>query len=161
MGVFMLMGMTMKRVHMQKFVEFTKLGGIMEEVLHAIKLVIGFANEDLAIQRYEKCAENALVVALHAAKTTGWISGLFMVAMFSFNVYGCLLAGILIRYQWTNPATGQPYQIVEIVICLQAVIFSLMSSGELVPIIPAIIKGLAAGKRIFDVIEREPKIRGG
>jgi hypothetical protein len=106
MGVFMLMGMTMKRVHMQKFVEFTKLGGIMEEVLHAIKLVIGFANEDLAIQRYEKCAENALVVALHAAKTTGWISGLFMVAMFSFNVYGCLLAGILIRYQWTNPATG-------------------------------------------------------
>jgi hypothetical protein len=36
-----------------------------------------------------------------------------------------------------------------------------MSSGELVPIIPAIIKGLAAGKRIFDVIEREPKIRGG
>jgi len=96
LGVFAMMGMTMKKVHTEKFVEFTKLGGIMEEVLHSIKLVIGFANEDIAMQRYDECADHALVVALKAAKATGCIMGMFMVAMFSFNIYGCLMAGVMV-----------------------------------------------------------------
>lgn len=36
---------------------------------------------------------------------------------------------------------------------------SVFTLGDILPILPAIIKALIVGKKIFDVIEREPKIK--
>lgn len=67
----------------------------------------------------------------------------------------------LIKDKWINPNTGEIYDMYEIIICLQAMMMSMMSSGTLIPILPAITNALISAKRIFDVIERTPEIRGG
>jgi hypothetical protein len=51
------MGVTVKKAQDNKREEIIKLGGITEEMLHALKLVVSFANEDLALKRYDVAAK--------------------------------------------------------------------------------------------------------
>ena len=81
-----------------------------------------------------------------------------MTSMFGFTAYGFAVAGAMIMKKAVSPSTGKPYTILEIVTVTQALHASMMSMGSIVPILPGIIKGLAAGKRVFDVIERTPAI---
>jgi hypothetical protein len=53
------MGVTVKKAQDNKREEIIKLGGITEECLHALKLVVSFANEHLALKRYDEAAKKS------------------------------------------------------------------------------------------------------
>jgi len=121
--------------------------------------VVSFANEHLALKRYDEFAKKSQIVSLKAAKATGCVFGMFMTTMFGFNLWAYYMARILLVNKWINPATGTTYKIIDIMVCSQAAQMSIMTLGTLIPIIPGIIKGLTAGHMIMEVIERTPEIR--
>lgn len=85
-------------------------------------------------------------------------NGLFLLAMFAFFLYAYTVASYLIQYQVINPVSGKPYNIFEIVAATQASIMSMMTLAGMIPVFPAIQRALICGKKVFDVIEREPQI---
>jgi len=153
------MGVTVKQAQDNKRAEIIKLGGITEECLHALKLVVSFANEHLALKRFDAAAKKSQEVSLKAAKATGCVFGMFMTCMFGYNCWAYFIARLIVKYNWINPATGIKFNIVDIMVCSQATQMSIMTLGTLLPIIPGIIKGLLAGYSIMEVIERVPDIR--
>lgn len=66
-------------------------------MLHALKLVVSFANEDLALKRYDIAAKQSMKVSLKAAKATGCVFGSFMSAMFGFNLWAYFFAGVVLK----------------------------------------------------------------
>jgi len=58
-----------------------------------------------------------------------------------------------------NPTTGEPYTLETIVAVSQSTIMANMTCVSILPIFPGVVKALIVGKKIFDVIEREPKIK--
>jgi ABC-type multidrug transport system fused ATPase/permease subunit len=122
-------------------------------------LIASFANEEHAMERYEKEAEKTREVSIVAAKMTGFVHAMFNTFMFAFNFWSYLIASTLIYNGYNNPGTGEPYNIVEIVMVTQCTIMCMFTTGMIVPIIPGVMKGLQAGFRIFAVIERMSEVK--
>ena len=51
--IIMKMGGSVKNAAIKKFIVVKRLGGVMEEALSAVKLVMSFANEDKEIKKFE------------------------------------------------------------------------------------------------------------
>lgn len=136
-----------------------KLGGVTEEIFHSIKLIASFANEEHAMERYEKEAQKAKEVSFTAARWTGLIHAMFNTFMFAFNLWAYALAAILIYNGYNNPSTGEPYTIVEIIMVTQCTNMCMFTAGMIVPITPGVVRGLQAGHRIFEVIERMTEVK--
>ena len=49
----MKMGGSVKNAAIKKFIVVKRLGGVMEETLSAVKLVMSFANEDKEVKKFE------------------------------------------------------------------------------------------------------------
>lgn len=66
------------------------LGGFTEECLSALKLIVSFANEDVAMIKYKEKAEVTKVAAYHANKLLSIFFGLFrgfIFGLFAYNYY--------------------------------------------------------------------------
>ena len=81
--------------------------------------------------------------------------------MFAFNLWSYFVASIVISNRWVNSYTGERYRIEEIIAVTQCTMMAMFTAGMIMPILPGIVKGLVAGKKIFDVIERKPMIHSG
>jgi len=161
MVVFAIMGSVIKKAYMEKFAASLGLNGRVEEMMHNVKLIVAFANEDVGIDNFAKHAEENLQISLKAAKKIGMISGFFFTIMMGFQIYAYYIALFLVRDKWINPNTGVVYDRYEVIICIQGMMMAMVSCGSIVPILPAIINALIAARRIFDVIERKSEIEGG
>ena len=64
--MFGIMGSTMKKAFTEKYVAGLALNGRIEEIMHSIKLVVAFANEDVDLKRFEEHAEANLKIAVSA-----------------------------------------------------------------------------------------------
>jgi len=106
------------------------------------------------MDRYDKEAEITKKVSIFATKWTAVIHALFNTFMFGFNLWSYFLASVLVYNQFVNPATDEPYTIIEIVQVTQCTIMCMFTTGMVIPIVPAVLRGLQAGHRIFAVIER-------
>ncbi len=82
-----------------------------------------------------------------------------MLVMFGFYVYGYGIASVLIDKRWDNPLTGKVYEISEVIAVTTSCIYSIMTIGGVVPLFPAIIRALICTKKVYEVIERVPKIK--
>jgi hypothetical protein len=76
--------------------EMIKLGGVTQEIFDALKLVLSFANEDLAMEMYNKQAVKTRKVQITAAKWGACISGSFFTIMFAFNLWSNWVASYVI-----------------------------------------------------------------
>lgn len=118
-----------------------------------------FAREDLAIKQYDEICTETKTLAARAAVFQGFAGGCFLLAMFAFFLYAYSMGSLLIQYQVINPVSGKPYNIFEVVAATQASVMAMMTLAGITPILPAISRALICGKKIFDVIEREPQIK--
>lgn len=82
-----------------------------------------------------------------------------MLLMFGFFLYSYVTASLLLQYNAINPRTGLAYTVFDFVAVSQATLMAIMTFGGVIPIMPGIIKALVSGKKVFDVIERVPKIK--
>lgn len=58
-----------------------------------------------------------------------------------------------------NPNTDSPYTISEIISITQAMLMALMQMMQIVPNLKQSAKACVVGKKVFDIIEREPLIK--
>lgn len=114
-----------------KMQSVTKLGGYTEECLHALKLIVSFAQEEAKIREYDKRAEETLKVSNKAGHITSVFYFVVRVGIFGFFVYSYYIASIFIEDRVQNPRTGKPYRIEEIVSVTQALIVSMFATLQL------------------------------
>ena len=112
----------------------------------------------MAIKKYDQIAEETRNSARKAGVLQSSFMGLFFFFMFGFFLYSYYAGSLLIKDERINPATDEVYSAVEIISVSQATMMSFMTFGSVFPVVPAIIKALIVGKKVFDVIERKPLI---
>lgn len=91
------------------------LGGYTEECLSALKLIVSFANEKLAMLKYREKAEDTRISAYKANKLLSIFFGLFRGFIFGLFAYNYYIGTLFIEWNFINPSTGQVYNISEIV----------------------------------------------
>ena len=156
--LFAVFGRAVKSQMALKLTQTEILGAHTEETLSALKLVVSFAQEDFVIEKYDKIAEQTKNQAKKASIIQSSVNGLFLAFMFGFFLYSYAAGSWLIQNERTNPATGEVYKVSEIISVAQATMMSMMTFGQIFPVIPAIIKSLIVGKKVLDVIDRVPEI---
>ena len=103
------------------------LGGFSEESLSALKLIIAFGNEDIAMEKYKEKAEVTRSISFKANRLMSIFFGILRFLMFGFFAYNYSIATIFVENQMKNPnpdgtcstsstiCDSKPYTIVEIV----------------------------------------------
>jgi ABC-type multidrug transport system fused ATPase/permease subunit len=87
------------------------------------------------------------------------MGGIFLSLMFGFYLYGYGLGTVFIDKKYINPTTGKIYEVAEIIAVTTSTVYSVMVIGGILPLFPAIIRALVCMKKVFEVIERVPKIK--
>ena len=139
---FGLFGGKLKIAQTQKMDAIKALGGHTEETLSALKLVVSFNREQMAIDEFEKIALKTREEAKKTSYAMSAMMGFFMATMFGFFCYSYYIGSILIEKKVKDPATGKPIDIVLIVTAAQATLMAMMTFAGLIPILPGITKGL-------------------
>lgn len=114
-GVISIFGGLVGKKMREKLIQTKKLGAHTEETLSALKLVVSFAQEDLAVSKYDEIASQSKELATKASVTSSIVHGLFLFFMFGFFLYSYAVGGWMIEDQRINPATGQVYSVVEVI----------------------------------------------
>ena len=136
------------------------LGGVVEETLSAIKLISAFANEDKEVEKFRKLALKVKAVAHRQEVLISVLIGLFRMFIFGFYVYSLYLASIFLEKHKTNPSKNyKRYDVGALLSVLISMMAGMIMIFGLSPNIQALIRAKVVGRMIFDVIEREPKIR--
>lgn len=81
--------------------------------------------------------------------------------IFGFFLYSYYIATVFVEKQVINPNTDTPYQVGDIVAVSQAMIMSMMQIIGILPNVTAVAKAGVMGKKVFDIIERQPLIQDG
>ena len=136
-----------------------ELGGFTEECLSAMKLVVSFSREDYILKKYNEKSKITMDIAKRASVLNALFFGLIRTFMFGFFVYTFWMATVLVQNKVENPNTGEPYNITEIVAITQSMIMAITQLLQIIPNLTNISKAQVVGKKVFDVIERKPKIR--
>jgi len=136
-----------------------ELGGFSEEILSTMKLVVSFAREDLILKKYKEKSEVTRTISRKANTFQSAFFGVIRCLMFGFFVYTFYVATLLVENKVDNPNTGEPYTIVEIVAITQSMIMAITQLLACIPNISNISKAQVVGKKVFDIIERQPQIR--
>ena len=156
---FAIFGKSMKTNQSLKLAAVKELGGRTEETLSALKLMVSFNREELACKEFDEIAQNTKNKAILSAKSMAGMMGFFMCAMFGFFCYAYYIGSVLIQKNMVEPGTGKKVDIDLIVSASQATILGMLTTSQLIPILPGVTKALMSAKKIFDVIERTPEIR--
>lgn len=147
--------MTRKKMAVSK-----KLGGAVEEILTAVRLIASYANEAKEVEKFEKLAGDVKRIS-HDQEV--WLSitiGIFKTVIFLYYVYSFYLASIYVEKQYGNPCNHfKTYTIGELLTVFVSFMTGVMMIFGLTPNVQAVIKARTVGKSIFDVIERVPEIR--
>jgi len=94
---FTFLGGANKVSQFKKLEENQKLGGIAEEALQAIKLVVSFVQEENAIKRFEEQAITTRDVSKKNSHISAIFNGVIKVAFFGFMIYCLYVGSVLIE----------------------------------------------------------------
>ena len=73
------------------------MGGIVEENLSAIKLIVSFANEHISFKKFEEMAKATREVSLHSNNMISLITGIIRFLIFGFTSYGFWIGSVFVR----------------------------------------------------------------
>jgi hypothetical protein len=80
----------------------------------------------------------------------------FMIVINFFSVYSWWIATAFVSNGWNNARTGQPFDIMDVMVTFQSLIYGMFTFTAIIGLIPAIMRARIVGKIVFDLIEREP-----
>jgi len=81
-----------------------------------------------------------------------------MFSMFGTYAYSFFMGSIWIYYGIHNNTYNREYSAGDILSCFFGVVFGMFSVGMAAPNIKSVGEGLAAGKMVYDIIDRKPNI---
>lgn len=136
-----------------------RLGGVVEEILSSIKLVVSFAQEEKEFAKFEKLADECRHTAHNAEIYLSSFIAMFRFFIFGFYVYSFWIASQYIGDRVNNPKTGNPYTLAELLSVLVSLITGMTMLFGLTPNIQAIVRAKVVGAGIFEVIDRVPAIK--
>lgn len=154
-----LFGAQVKRTAIGKYMVSKRLGGVVEEILSSIKLVVSFAQEEKEFAKFEKLADESRHTAHNAEIYLSSFIAMFRFFIFGFYVYSFWIASAYIKDRVNNPKTGNPYTLAELLSVLVSLITGMTMLFGLTPNIQAIIRAKVVGAGIFEVIDRVPAIK--
>jgi len=156
-GIF---GSQVRKMTKKKMAAVKKLGGVIEEILTAVRLIASYANEDIEAEKFKKLA--AVVRDLTQSQEF-WLAltiGVFKFVIFLYYVYSFYIASIYLEKGYGNPCDNyKTYHTGTLLTIFISFMTGMLMIFGLTPNIQAIIKARVVGKEIFDVIDRVPEIR--
>jgi ABC-type multidrug transport system fused ATPase/permease subunit len=153
------LGKSLKKAAALKLETNQELGGFTEECLSAMKLVVSFSREDFIQKKFTEKAKVTQKVSKKASFFSAMFFGLIRCFMFGFFVYANGLAIVLVHKKVTNPNSGKPYTVQDIIAVTQSMIMAISQGLAIIPNITNVAKASVVGKKVFDVLERKPAIR--
>jgi len=74
------------------------LGGVTEELLGAIKLIVSFAQEEETVKIYDKVAEETMKASKRAVFISSGMGGFIMASGLSFFIYCLTIASVFMQF---------------------------------------------------------------
>jgi ABC-type multidrug transport system fused ATPase/permease subunit len=97
-----------------------KLGGIVEESLSAIKLIVSFAQEEKEIDKFVKMADQTRQVAKKQTNLVAVFFSMIRGLMYTYYVFAFFVGSIFIYNGRLNERTGVPYNSGDVLSCVVA-----------------------------------------
>ncbi|TYI50950.1 hypothetical protein E1A91_D12G139900v1 [Gossypium mustelinum] len=129
---------------------YAKAGTIVEETIGSIRTVASFTGEQQAISKYSKLLVTAYKSGVHEGTAAGLGLGVAMMILFCSYGMAVWFGGRLIL---NNGYTGG--QVINVIV---AVLIGSLSLGQSSPCMSAFAAGQAAAVKMFETINRKPKI---
>ncbi|GAB2214361.1 hypothetical protein Droror1_Dr00018704 [Drosera rotundifolia] len=123
---------------------------VVDQTIGAIRTVASFTGEKLAIAKYNKAVENAY----RSSVFEGFAAGMG-VGTLQFFSYGCYALAV---WFGAKMILHKGYDGGTVINVIFAILTGAMSIGQATPCVSAIAAGQAAAYKIFEAINREPKI---
>uniref|UniRef100_A0A0D9V4I1 MDR-like ABC transporter n=1 Tax=Leersia perrieri TaxID=77586 RepID=A0A0D9V4I1_9ORYZ len=129
---------------------YIKAGNVVEQTIGSIRTVISFNGEKRAIAMYNTLIKKAYKATIMEGIISGFgIGSIFFVVYCSYSLAFWYGAKLIISKGYTGG------QVINVVF---AILTGSMAIGSASPSISAIAEGQSAAHRIFEIINREPKI---
>ncbi|XP_062084186.1 ABC transporter B family member 4-like [Humulus lupulus] len=129
---------------------YAKAANVVDQTISSIRTVASFTGEEQAISNYKKFLVNAYRSGVHEGLVAGLGLGMVMLVMLcSYALAVWYGAKLILEKGYTGGA------VVNVII---AVLTGSMSLGQASPCISAFATGRAAAFKMFETIERKPKI---
>ncbi|XP_052190839.1 ABC transporter B family member 4-like isoform X2 [Diospyros lotus] len=129
---------------------YSVAGTVVEQTISSIRTVASFTGEGQAIERYDKALLKAYRAGVQSGLAAGLGSGVFMFLIFcSYALAVWYSAKMIIHKGYTG---GQVINVVS------AVLTGSFSFGQASPCLNAFASGRAAAVKMFEIINRKPKI---
>ncbi len=144
----------------KKMAAVKKLGGCIEEILTAVRLIASYANEEIEAEKFRKLAAVVRDVTHDQEFWLALTIGVFKFVIFLYYVYSIYIASIYLEKGYGNPCNDyKTYETGTLLTIFISFMTGMLMIFGLTPNIQAIIKARVVGKAIFDVIDRVPEIR--
>lgn len=136
-----------------------QMGGAVSETLYAIKVVASFGRESRELDKFIKWSEKTREVGRRYQRRYSFMVGIMKLAIFSFYTFAFYIGSIYIEQGKIKPGTNEAYASQDVLTVLIALITGFLSLLAALPHIQGIQAAKMAGRVIFDVIDREPRVR--
>ena len=150
-------GMTVK--YIKQASAFAKCAAYSDQAVEAIRIVVAFGKEELEIDNYLRYLKEFDAIAVSTSVKAGFSFGILYFAIYIGYTYAFFIGAIWVDEGFFNHAYDRPYKSGDIISVFFGVLFGMIAIGGLGPNIVAFAESKAAGKRAFDVIDREPGIK--
>ena len=131
-----------------------QLGIYIDEVLHSLKLIMSFSQEEQIIKQFTRKAAVCNSVAKSADRLNALFYGLFRLGAFGYFVYSFYISSIFVEKRIKNPSTGKAYEIEDIVCILLAIVMAISSTLSFQTHLTSIIQGQICAKKVFNMLQR-------
>ena len=92
-----------------------KLGGLTEEILSSIKLIISFGKEKDMLNEYKDLAELTFNKSKTSSMLAGSMMGIFFGLIIGFVVFSWAIGFVFIKWEIKNPRTDEVTTVSEVV----------------------------------------------
>ena len=152
-------GRSVRNAQLEKREVAKRMGGVIEEILSAVKLISSFAQERREVEKFVAVAEEARITSKRQDGLVAIFSGFFKFAVFAFYMYACWIGSVYLTHERINERSNQLYNVGELLAVVLAFKTGLLLLVTLSPSLQAVVRSRVVGKAIFDVIDRVPEIR--
>lgn len=138
---------------------YEKAGGFAEQAITGIKTVKSLRGEAYEGVRYSGYIGEAMRISLSYSKFVGFAMGFIFCSMFLDYALSFWFGSTLIENKTMNAISGVPYTVGDVLVIFFAILIGGFSLGQAAPCIEKFAKGKTAGFRVFEILDRVPKIQ--
>lgn len=156
MGVF---GVVMEKKAVTLNRAYAQSGGYAEQALSSIRIVVSFGQEALEISNYRRFLSKAKEAGVKSGTSVGLSMGFFMFVIYLCYAYCFLMGAVWVDTEKWNDAEDRVYKAGDCMAVFFGVLFGLFSLGGAGPAFASVKMAQAAGRSLFDVLDRTPLIQ--